>query len=68
MSFLLIPLGISLAPYAYIGPGIGAGTIAIVLGFIASILLAIFAVVWYPLKRLFRRRKKKPVSEEADES
>lgn len=40
---------------AYVGPGLGAGTIGVILGFLASILLAVFAIFWYPLKRLFRR-------------
>ncbi|MFO8033247.1 MAG: hypothetical protein R6U22_11970 [Desulfohalobiaceae bacterium] len=45
---------LSVSPaYAYVGPGLGAGTLAVVLGLIASLFLAIFAVVWYPLKRLF---------------
>ena len=39
---------------AYIGPGAGAGAIAIVLGVIASIFLALVAILWYPFKRLFR--------------
>jgi uncharacterized membrane protein YhiD involved in acid resistance len=43
--------------FAYVGPGLGAGTLAVVLGIIGSILLALFAIVWYPLKRLFIRRK-----------
>jgi hypothetical protein len=47
----------STTAHAYIGPGAGAGTIAIVLGVIASIFLAIIATVWYPLKRLFKSRK-----------
>ncbi len=38
--------------YAYIGPGLGAGTIAVIFGFIMSIFLAVFAVFWYPVKRL----------------
>lgn len=41
--------------YAYIGPGVGLGAIGIVLGVIGSIVLGIFSVLWYPLKRLFRR-------------
>jgi len=49
---------ISTPAYAYIGPGAGAGTIAIVLGVIASIFLALIAIVWYPLKRLINSRKK----------
>jgi hypothetical protein len=40
---------------AYIGPGLGAGTLAVIFGFIASIFLAIFALLWYPLKRLLIR-------------
>lgn len=51
--------------YAYIGPGLGAGTVAVILGFIASILLAIFSLFWYPIKRLLHklRRIKKKTSE-----
>ena len=43
--------------YGYIGPGLGAGTIGLVLGVIASVGLALFAVVWYPVKRMLRKRK-----------
>ena len=43
--------------HAYIGPGAGAGTIAVVIGIIASILPALVAIIWYPLKRLFKGRK-----------
>lgn len=46
--------------YAYIGPGAGAGTIAIVLGVLASIFLAFVAILWYPIKRLFKGRKGAP--------
>lgn len=42
---------------AYIGPGVGAGTLAIVFGIISSIFLAFVGIVWYPIKRLVRRRK-----------
>ncbi len=43
--------------HAYIGPGIGAGTVGIVLGFIASIFLALFAILWYPMKALIKKLK-----------
>ena len=43
--------------HAYIGPGASAGAIAVVLGIIASIFLAFVAILWYPLKRLFKGRK-----------
>jgi hypothetical protein len=42
---------------AYIGPGAGAGTIAVVLGVLAAIIMAFFAILWYPLKRLLKNRK-----------
>lgn len=45
------------AAQAYIGPGIGAGTIGVVLGVIGSVFVALFANLWYPLKRLLKRRK-----------
>ena len=55
--------------YAYVGPGIGAGTVGVILGIIASILLALFAVIWYPIKRLFKikNRKRKTPEEVAEQ-
>ena len=43
---------------AYIGPGLGAGTIGVILGIVGSLFIAIFAIVWYPLKRLIKKNKK----------
>lgn len=43
---------------AYIGPGVAAGAVASALGVLGSILLGIFAVVYYPIKRVLKRRKK----------
>lgn len=43
---------------AYIGPGVGAGAIGAVLGVIGSIFLGLFAILWYPIKRVMKRRKK----------
>ena len=48
------------AAQAYIGPGVGAGAIAAVLGVIASIFLALFAVIYYPVKRMIKRRAPPP--------
>jgi hypothetical protein len=45
------------AAHAYIGPGAGAGTIAVVLGILSSIFLAFVGIVWYPIKRLLRKLK-----------
>ena len=43
--------------HAYIGPGLGVGTIGVVLGILGSILLALVAILWYPIKRLFKKKK-----------
>lgn len=43
--------------YAYIGPGAGAGAITVVLGIIASVFMAFFAILWYPIKRVLKKRK-----------
>lgn len=58
---LVVALWLSIVPvspaHAYIGPGIGAGTIGVVFGVIGSILVALFANIWYPIKRALKRRK-----------
>jgi hypothetical protein len=40
--------------HAYIGPGAGAGMIAVVLGILSSIFLAFVGILWYPIKRLIK--------------
>jgi hypothetical protein len=42
---------------AYIGPGVASGALAAVVGVLGSIFLALFAVIYYPIKRLLKRRK-----------
>ncbi len=55
---LLLPVLFAAAPaHAYIGPGAGAGTIAVVLGILASIVMAFIAIIWYPFKRLIKKCK-----------
>jgi hypothetical protein len=47
---------IALPAHAYIGPGLGAGTIGVVLGVLASFFIALFAVIYYPIKRRLKKR------------
>lgn len=42
---------------AYVGPGLGLGTIGTVLGILVSVGLALFALVWYPIKRMLKKRR-----------
>jgi len=53
LGFVLVP-GFA---QAYIGPGVGVGAIAAALGVLGAIALALFAVIYYPVKRLLKGRK-----------
>jgi hypothetical protein len=56
---LIIALLIISSPiFAYVGPGMGGGLIAAVLGVIGAILLALFGILYYPIKRMLKNRKK----------
>ncbi len=57
----------ALPAHAYIGPGAGAGAIAVVVGVLASMFLAFFAIVWFPIKRLIQGNAK-PKDDESDEA
>lgn len=45
------------AAHAYIGPGLGAGVIGTVIAVIGAVFLALFAIMFYPIKRMLKRRK-----------
>jgi hypothetical protein len=45
--------------FAYIGPGMAGGAIVAVLGFIGAIFLALFGILYFPIKRAIKKRKKK---------
>ena len=59
--FLFLVL-LPLPSYAYIGPGMGGGVIAIVIGFFAAIFLALWGILYYPIKRALKRRKDKKIT------
>ena len=52
---LFMLFGVQAVVHAYIGPGLGVGTIAVALGFVGSIFLALFAVLYYPIKRMIKK-------------
>jgi predicted RND superfamily exporter protein len=61
-SILFISLFlISFPSYAYIGPGMGGGVIAAIIGFFAAILLALWGILYYPIKRALKKRKDKKI-------
>ena len=65
---LIIALFIISSPAsAYIGPGVGGGVIAAIVGFFAAILLGLWGILYYPIKRALKNRKdKKMSSKESD--
>ena len=58
MRYLTLLMVLFVAPTAeaYIGPGLGAGVIAVIVGLFVSIFLAFLALFWYPLKRMFGKK------------
>lgn len=64
--YILILLFYTASAQAYIGPGTGVGTIAVVFGVLGSILLALIAILWYPFKRLISRLRKTEKSDAVD--
>jgi hypothetical protein len=64
---LLVLVGQAMLPqsvFAYIGPGAGISAIGTVVAFIGAILLAIVGFIWYPIKRLLGKMKKKDKSDQ----
>jgi hypothetical protein len=45
--------------YAYVGPGMLGGAFLAVIGFVIAVFIALISILYYPLKRMLKRRKKK---------
>ena len=43
--------------FAYIGPGIGGGVIAVIIGVFSAIFLTLASILYFPIKRMLRRTK-----------
>ncbi len=48
--------------FAYVGPGMGGGVVAVIVGFFAAILLGLWGILYYPIKRALKNRKNKKLS------
>ena len=42
---------------AYLRPGMGGGAIAATIGIVIAIFAALFGIVWFPIKRLIKKKK-----------
>lgn len=56
----------ALSAHAYIGPGVGAGAIATVLGLLGALLMAVVGLVYFPIKRMIKKRKARQTEAQAD--
>jgi hypothetical protein len=61
---VLLALAFTPGAHAYTGPGLGLGLIGTILGVVFSLLLAILAIFWYPLKRALKIGKKSSEGED----
>lgn len=50
--------------YAYLGPGMGGGVIAAIIGFFAAILLGLWGILYYPIKRALKKKGDKRNTED----
>ena len=50
---------IATSSFAYLGPGVGGGVILATIGIIVAIFAALFGLIWFPIKRLLKKRKEK---------
>jgi hypothetical protein len=54
---LVLLLGLPAISYAYVGPGAGLSIIGSLLAFFAAIIVGIFGFLWFPIRRLMKKRK-----------
>lgn len=60
IAFFLLSIFIFPVPaLAYVGPGLGLGALGVAIGLVASFFLAVAGLFWYPLKRLYKKIRKK---------
>lgn len=55
LSFFLLPV----FAWAYVGPGAGLSAIGTFFALLAAVFLAIVGFVWYPVKRMLKKRRNK---------
>lgn len=53
---------------AYVGPGTGLSAIGSIIAFIGTVFLLLVGFLWYPIKRLIKRKKIKSYNHSDSES
>ena len=57
--FLFLTVFVSMPAFSYIGPGMSGGVLAAIIGFFVAIFLGLWGILYYPIKRALKNRKKK---------
>ncbi len=57
LVLLLTSVCMATPALAYIGPGAGLGAIGILIAIIGGILLLVVGFLWYPIKRMLRKKR-----------
>lgn len=63
VTFLILILFLPQTSSAYTGPGSGLTAIGAFLALLAGIIVTILGFLWYPIKRLFGKKKSKEPDE-----
>ena len=63
VSTILLLALTPLQALAYIGPGMGLGAAATVLGLFVAFILLLVGLIWLPIRRMLRQRKQKQQSQ-----
>ena len=53
---LVLLLFSAVAAHAYVGPGLGLGVIGAIFGAVLAVIMSIAGVVWYPIKRMLKKK------------
>lgn len=57
IAFAVQALALPATALAYVGPGAGLSVIGSLLAFFAAIIVGIFGFLWFPVRRILRKRK-----------
>lgn len=57
LSFVSVLVLLTSPAQAYVGPGLGLGALGAAAGVLFALFVALFALVWMPVKRLINRRR-----------
>ena len=57
--FFILSFSFSSLAFTYLGPGMGGGIIIVVFGFLVAIFLALWGIIYYPVKRALKKRADK---------